>query len=199
MKINFKTMLLTGIAPFNPYCFADDDPGDGAGGDDGSGGGSGGGDGDGGQGEGGDQGGDGEGDGDGGKPNAGLMANADGKDEQEGDKDSGKTLEFTSDGKTETLTVPAKFVGEDGEINQGAILKSALDAGKSVRQLQNDLAEAKKGVVSGDAPETAEEYLSDDVIKDGVFQKPEGVGKLSDIPSDDPGLVGFTEIAKKAR
>lgn len=154
-------------------------------------------------GKGGDGGGSGDGDegGEGAKPGEGLMANAGKGGGDEGDQDSDKTIQFASDGKTEDLTVPKKWIGEDGEINHGAILKSALDAGKSVRQLQNELAEAKKGVKpedGGDVPEKPEGYLTDDVIQDGVFQKPEGVGKLSDIPADDPALVGFTEIAKEA-
>ncbi len=191
------------LSPF--LCSADDDGGDGDGG--GGGGGSEGGD------DAGDSGGDdggkggtgdkdgGGGDDDGGEPDAGLMSEA-GK-EEEGDKDSGKTIEH--DG--ETLNVPEKFWDKDAEkLNEGAVLKAAIDAGKNVRQLQNDLAKAKKdgaaAQVDTDVPKETKGYLTDGegddaLIKDGHFQLGEDPKALKPVPIDDPIIQLFAEVAKE--
>lgn len=202
MKINFKEDLFNGVAMFQPFipsgiCFmADEDGGDdgGSGGDD-----------DGGDDDGGDD------SDDGGKPDAGLMANAsggDGDDEaNEGDKDSGQTIEFKTDKATETLNVPEKFWDKDGDkLNEGAVLKAALDAGKTVRQLQNDLVEAKKLTGKPEdksgVPEDVKGYLADSegdnpFIKDGHLQLGEDAKNLKPVPIDDPVVQLFAEQAQK--
>lgn len=168
-------------------------------GDDDGGGGSSGGDDDGGTGDG-----DGTGDDDP-QADAGLMADAK-KGDGEGDKDSGKTIEFKGDKETETLNVPEKFWDKEAnKLNGGAVLKAALDAGKTVRQLQNELTEAKKGVPSGvdkEVPKDVDGYLDDGkgddaFIKDGHLQLGDDVKNLRPIPVNDPVVKLFAEVAKE--
>lgn len=140
------------------------------------------------------------------KPNSGLMSNAT-DDDGEDDKPSDKTLEFKTDKGSETLTVPQKWVGEDGEINHAAILKSATDAGKSVRQLQNELAEAKKTgagakIDTENVPKDAAGYLvnsegDDKFILDGKVQLGPDPKSLSPVPIDDPVIQLFAEVAQE--
>lgn len=200
-KFNFKDDIHPFI-PLNHFCFMaeGDEGGGGSGGDD----------------DGGDQGDDdagkGKGDegGEGGedeaaKAEAGLMADAK-EGDAEGEKDSGKTIEFKGDKDTETLNVPEKFWDKEGDkLNEGAVLKSALEAGKEVRKLQNELTEAKKGVPSGvdkEVPEDADGYLGDGkgddaFIKDGHLQLGEDAKNLQPIPIDDPVVKLFAEVAKE--
>lgn len=150
----------------------------------------------GGKGSAGDEGGKGSGD----EAGQGLMANADALDDV--GEDSGHTIEHDK----ETLKVPEKFWDKDGKkLNEGAVLKAALDAGKNVRTLQNELAEAKKGVGSGmdkDTPEDAAGYLADGdaddaMVKDGHLQLKDGAKNLKPVPVDDPVVKLFAEVAKE--
>lgn len=94
--------------------------------------------------------------------------------------------------------VPAQFwdaKANDGKgaINQAALLKSFNDTKAAHDRLATQI---KNGVV-GTMPEKAADYLTADVLKDGVFKRPDGVVKLSDIKADEPALVKWTEIAHK--
>lgn len=192
-NLNFKDDIHPFI-PLNRFCFIDGDGDDGGGGS--------GGDGD------GDQGDDDDGDGgedDAAKADAGLMADAE-EGDAEGEKDSGKTIEFKGDKDTETLNVPDKFWDKEADkLNEGAVLKSALEAGKEVRKLQNELTEAKKGVPSGldkEVPEDADGYLGDGkgddaFIKEGHLQLGDDAKNLSPVSVDDPVVKQFAEIAKE--
>jgi len=190
---NFKDDLY--FIPASTCSMADDDGGN----DDGGGGGGGN--------EGDDKGGeDDKGGGEDDKPGAGLMANA-GDSDGEDDKDSGKTLEFKTDkGKTESLAIPEKFWDKEADkMNEPAVLKAAIDAGKTVRQLQNDLAEAKKDGPAGvdkDVPEDAAGYLKDSegddkFIIDGKLQLSDDAKNLKPVPIDDPVIQQFAAIAKE--
>lgn len=142
------------------------------------------------------------GDAGGGGGEAGLLGNAgtggegEGGGEGGGDDKGGETARFVMDGDNK-IDVPEQFWdSEKGEVNQTALLKSFSDTKTALRQNQNELAELKKSG-KGEVPEKAEDYLSEDVIVDGVFNAPEGVTRLENIPSDDPGLVGMAEVAQK--
>ena len=132
----------------------------------------------------------------------GLMANAGDGGGDEGGKGGEGGGEGSGDGRfimdgDSKVEVPEQFWdAEKGEVNQSALLKSQGDNQKALRQTQNELAELKKSG-KGDIPENAEDYLSDDVITDGVFAAPDGVERLQGIPVDDPGLVGMAEMAQK--
>lgn len=197
MKINFKKFSTDNL--FNDtflsrrFCYADgdgsDDSGGGGGDDDGS-------DDD-------DAGSD--DDDEGGEADEGLM-NA-GDDSEKGDADSGKTIDFKTDKGTEKLNVPDKFWDKDGDkLNEGAVLKTALEAGKELRTLKNQLAEAKKdgpGDVDKTVPETVEAYLENSkdeespFIKDGMVQLGPDAKNITEVPIDDPVIKLFAEVAKE--
>lgn len=142
----------------------------------------------------------------GGTGNRGLLADADEEDPAEGEdktpKGDDKTPKSykTKIGDTEH-EVPAAFwdaKANDGKggINVVALLKSHGDTKANHDRLANELAEAKK---NGGAkpPEKPEGYLTADVLKDGLFLKPEGTVRMQDIKADDPGLVLMAQVAHK--
>lgn len=168
-------------------CFADGDGGDGGGSDeDGGSGGDGGGDGGSGAGDaasGNEGGGQGGGD--------GLLANAD------KGKAAGNEGEVTTDPETgRPSNVPEQFWNKDERtVNTDALLKSWGDTKTAHDKAVNDLkaAQSKNGTV----PEKPEDYLTDDIVKDGVIPPPEGAENIGPIAADDPGLQAFLQSAHK--
>jgi hypothetical protein len=197
-KIRTAFSMMTAFP--NGLCSIDDEGDDGGGGSGGDGD-DGGGDQDGDDNDGDDKGGDGD---DGGKPNKGLMSEG-GDEDPEGEKDSGQTIEFKTDKTTETLNVPEKFWDKDGEkLNEGAVLKTALESGKAINKLQAELADAKKGIATDKSgvPEDVKEYLADSegddpFIKDGHLQLTDGGKNLKPVPIDDPVVQLFADVAKE--
>lgn len=126
-----------------------------------------------------------------------------GGDSDDGDKGATNVFKVGD----EEFKVPEKYWDkETGAPNTGALLKSALEGDKAVKELKAEVAEAKKSG-KGEVPEKADGYLAEEAFEsvddpDGnemkVVKRPEGLpDKVPDIPSDDPVLKDFAERAHK--
>lgn len=86
--------------------------------------------------------------------------------------------------------VPEQFINkETGEVD-------SIKLAESYNNLRAEFNKRLNG--HGVAPEDAETYLDSIKGEDGNFVMPEGTDRFREVPTDDPALLSFAEVAKEA-